>query len=89
LGHFGIPKLIWSNGSITSLASYIDEKGEYGLTQFAYGIVETPKTLKRIKKAFDSPEFRRLMESCSVGQSVINYKVIATFRKDFWKEFIK
>jgi hypothetical protein len=87
-GHFGIPKLIWSNGRISSVGSYIDVQGECGLTQFAYAIVDTPKNLNQIKKAFDSKEFRELMYACSVGQLMINYKIISTFRKDFWKEFV-
>jgi hypothetical protein len=87
--HFGIPKLIWSNGSITSLGSYIDDKGKYGLTQFAYAIVDKPEFLDKIKIAFDSKEFRKLMEYCAVGQYSINYKIIASFKKDFWKDFIK
>ena len=87
-GHFGIPKVIWSNGRISSVGSYIDETGEFGLTQFSYAIVDDIETLPLIKKAFDSNKFKRLMELCAVGQLTINYKVISTFRKDFWKEFI-
>jgi hypothetical protein len=87
-GHFNIPKLIWSNGRISSIGSYIDETGEFGLTQFAYAIVDNPKTLPLIKQAFDTPKFRRLMENCAVGQLTINYKVLSKFRKDFWKQFI-
>jgi len=87
-GHFGLTKLIWSNGRITSVGSVIDNEGEYGLTQFSYAIVDTPENLPYIKSAFDSKEFRKIMELCSVGDMSINRKVIATFRKDFWKEFI-
>jgi hypothetical protein len=87
-GHFGIPKLIWSNGRISSIGSYIDNDGNFGLTQFAYAIADDVKTLPLIKKAFDNPKFRKLMENCAVGQLTINYKVLSTFRKDFWKEFI-
>lgn len=86
--YFDIPKLIWSNGRISSIGSLIDNTGKYGLTQFAYAIVDTPENLPLIKKAFDTTEFRKLMESCAVGQLTLNYKVLATFRKDFWKEFI-
>jgi hypothetical protein len=87
-GHFGISKLIWSNGRISSIGSYVDETGEFGLTQFSYAIVDVPENLPLIKHAFDSVEFRNLMESCAVGQLTVNYKIISTFRKDFWKEFI-
>ena len=87
-GHFDIPKFIWSNGRISSIGSYIDETGEFALTQFSYGIIDEPKNLPLIKKAFDSIEFRKLMESCAVGQLTVNHKIISLFRKDFWKEFI-
>jgi hypothetical protein len=84
----GVPKLMWSNGSIKSVGSVIDADGTYGLTEFAYGISDTVATLTNIKAAFDSLKFRRLMESCAVSQSNVNYKVIALFRKDFWREFV-
>ena len=86
-GHFGIPKVIWSNGDVTHVGTIIDENGEYGLTQFSYAIVDD-RNLKNIKIAMDSKEFREIMENCSVAVMSINRKIIATFRKDFWKEFI-
>lgn len=86
--HFGTPKLIWSNGPIKNCGSIIDAKGKYGITQFAYAIVDAPKNLPLIKKAFDSKEFRNLMKACSVGQNYMNHKVISIFRKDFWKIFV-
>ena len=88
-GHFGIPKLIWSNGRITSVGSLIDANGEYGITEFAYAIIDIPENLPRIKHAFDHKNFRKLMEECSISDMSINRKVIALFRKDFWKEFLK
>jgi hypothetical protein len=87
-GHFGVPKLIWSNFRISSAGSLIDKNGDYGLTQFSYAIVDDPKILDNIKLAFDSLKFRKFMELCSVGDMSINRKVIATFKKDFWKEFL-
>jgi hypothetical protein len=87
-GHIGIKKFMWSNGRIKSIGSVIDKEGKYGLTQFAYGIVDKEENLENIKKAFDSNQFRRLMEYCAVCQLTVNYKIIALFKKDFWKEFI-
>ena len=87
-GHFGMSKLIWGNGRIKSVGSLVDSNGEYGLTQFCYAIVDTPENLPRIKQAFDNKDFRKLMEFCSVSNMSINYRIIALFRKDFWKEFI-
>jgi hypothetical protein len=87
-GHYGIPKFIWSNGRISSIGSYVDDKGEYGLTQFAYAIIDEPENLSKIKKVFDNKEFRNLMELCAVGQLTINYKVISIFKNDFWKNIL-
>lgn len=85
-GHFGIPKVIWSNGTSSV---HIDKNGEYGLTQFAYAIVDEPKNLPMIKKALESKKFIELMKSCALNNSHrYNHKVIALFRKDFWKEFV-
>lgn len=87
-GHIGIKKFMWSNGRIKSIGSVIDKEGKYGLTQFAYGIVDEEENFENIKKAFDSNKFRRLMEYCAVCQLTVNYKIIALFKKDFWKEFL-
>jgi hypothetical protein len=88
-GHYGVSKLIWSNGRISSIGSYIDINGDYGLTQFAYAIIDKPENLHKIKEAFDSKEFRKLMELCAVGQLTVNYKIISIFKKEFWKIFAK
>ena len=87
-GFIGLKKLMWSNGSIKSIGSVIDNEGKYGLTQFAYGIVDEGDNLENIKKAFDSYNFRRLMEYCAVCKYSVNYKIIGLFKKEFWKEFI-
>jgi superfamily II DNA or RNA helicase len=85
INHFGTPKLIWSNGA--KPGSLIDADGKYGLTQFAYAIVDTPTNLPCIKEVFDTSDFRYLMELCTFGQGHINYKVMKLFRKDAWKAF--
>jgi len=87
-GHFGIPKLVWSNFRISSAGSFIDEDGVYGLTQFSYAIIDDKDNLSDIKRAFDTKQFRDLMEICSVGDMSINRKVIGTFKKDFYKNFL-
>jgi len=87
-GHFGISKFIWSNGYIPSFGCIVDPKGEYGMTQFCYAIVDEPKNLDNIKKAFDSKAFRNLMFDCKMSENSLNRKVLALFRKDFYKDFI-
>ena len=87
-GHYGKPKVIWSNGRISSIGNYVDSNGEYALTQFAYAIVDSVENLNNIKTALDSKKFKNLMELCAVGQLTVNHKVVAKFKKDFWREFI-
>jgi hypothetical protein len=87
-GHFGIPKLIWSNGRIISVGSIIDSDGSYGLTQYSYAIVDKVENLEKIKNCFDSVNFRSLMEDCAVADMSVNRKIIQQFRKNFWEEFI-
>lgn len=81
-----VPKVIWSNG----LGTYpiVDVKGEYGLTQFAYAIVDEPINLKHIETALNNPMFIELMEYVKFQNNKYNYKVISLFKKDFWKAFI-
>ena len=86
-GHYEVPKFIWSNGRISSIGSYVDINGDYGLTQFAYAIVDKPENLQKIKEVFDTKDFRNLMELCAVGQLTVNYKVISIFKKKFWEIF--
>jgi hypothetical protein len=85
-GHFGISKVIFSNGTSYPI---IDKTGEYGLTQFAYGIVDTAENLENIQTALLSTKFIELMDRCQlIGKHRYAYKVISMFRKDFWKQFV-
>jgi hypothetical protein len=85
-GHFNIPKVIWSNGSATS--AILDENGEYGLTQFSYAIIDDPENLKNIQIALNNERFIEKIMLFKGLASIYNHKIIATFRKDFWKDFI-
>ena len=81
-----VPKVIWSNG----LGTYpiIDKSGEYGLTQFAYGIVDDVENLESIKKAMESTKFIDLMKYVKYTNNKYNYKIIGLFKKDFYKYFL-
>jgi len=86
-GHFGIPKVIWSNGAGTY--PIIDEKGKYGLTQFAYAIVDDKQNLEKIKEAMINKKFINLMKYLAFKEdNKYNYKIIALFKKDFYKYFL-
>ncbi|AYV80312.1 MAG: restriction-modification methylase [Gaeavirus sp.] len=86
-GHYKIPKLIWTNGRITSIGSIIDLTGKYALTNYAYAIIDKPTNLPKIQEVFDSNNFRDIMIMCSVNQMTINSKIISLFKHDFWKNF--
>ena len=81
-----VPKVMWSNG----LGTYpiIDKEGEYGLTEFCYGIQDKPENLEFIKNAMNDPEFINLMKYVAFTDHKYNYKIIGAFKKDFWKEFL-
>ena len=81
-----VPKVIWSNG----LGTYpiVDVKGEYGLTQFSYAIIDDIPNLKNIETALNNPKFIELMEYVKFQNNKYNYKVISIFKKDFWKLFL-
>ena len=59
-----------------------------GLTQFSYGIIDDKENLNNIKLSLENTNFIKLMEYVKFTNNKYNYKVIALFKKDFWKEFI-
>jgi len=67
---------------------YVDEDGEYGLTQWATGIVNEPQNLPKIAQVLDTPKFKELIQAMSMSKAEINPDVLSLFKKDFWKEFI-
>jgi len=81
-----VPKVIWSNGHGTY--PVVDVKGEYGLTQFSYAIIDGIPNLKNIETALNNPKFIELMEYVKFQDHKYNYKVISLFKKDFWKVFL-
>ena len=89
-GHFGVPKIIWSYGGAST--PIIDKTGEYGQVEFAYSIVDSVDNLENIKKAMMTDRFIKIMSlsdgTAGVGGQRYNSKIISTFRKDFWKDFI-
>ncbi len=85
-GHFGVPKVIFTNGAASQVIA--DITGEYGLTQFAYAIVDNPANLLNIKKALESKKFLELCECFRFTLDRYDDDIIGCFRKDFWKEFV-
>lgn len=86
-GHFNIPKLVCGMASSGS-NFFIDISGEYAMTQFSFGIIDDVENLEKIKIAMKSKKFQRVIECIPNNSNAINFKILKTFRKDFWKEFI-
>jgi peptide methionine sulfoxide reductase MsrB len=89
-GHFGITKLILGNGA--NPTCFIDENGEYGMTQFAFAIVDSLENLIKIKEVLESEKFAKVTQStkyvATAGNPLVYPKILKTFRKDFWREFV-
>lgn len=85
-GHFNIPKVVWGNGAS---GVFVDKNGEFGLTQFSQAIVDDVSNLENIQKALLSEKFIREVMGFkkSLGDKY-NRKIISSFRKNFWKNFI-
>ena len=81
---FNIPKVIWGNGA----TGFISDDGTYGLTQFAYGLVEPIENHNEIIKILNGKKFQNLIKMMAVSKEEINKNVIRLFKKDWWKEEI-
>ena len=85
-GHFNLPKVIFASGAS---GVFVDSEGDYGLTEFASAIVDKPENLENIKKALQTERFiRNIMGFKNSLGDKYNRKIISTFRKDFWKDFL-
>jgi len=85
-GHFGISKVIWSDGRGSP---FIDYEGKYGLTEFGYAIEDDKENLPKILETLLNKDFLKLMSYLIFKKAhKYNYKVIALFKKDFYKHFI-
>jgi len=89
-GHFGIPKIVLGNGA--NPTSTIDVNGDYGLTQFAFGIVDDINNLSTIQNVIKNEKFQKINKAtkyvATAGNPLVYPKIISLFRKDFWKDFI-
>lgn len=83
-GHFNKSKFIFSNGSGT----YLDIEGNYGLTQWAYCIYDSPENLKNIQKAFQTELFKNLISALKIDSSKYNIETMKLFKKNFYQEFL-
>jgi len=84
--HTNIPKVIWSNGSGLP---FIDYEGKYMITDFGYAIVDEKENLPKILEALLNKDFKKIMSYLIFKKNTkYNCKIIALFKKDFYKDFI-
>jgi hypothetical protein len=56
--------------------------------EYSFGITDVIDNLDKIKRALESDKFLKLMSSVKFTNNKYERRVIQTFKKDFWKEFI-
>ena len=89
--HFNKPKVILGYGANPTSAN--DENGNYGVTQYCFGIVDEVKNLQLIQKALHSKKFQKISNesvkyTATQGHPLIHPNIVSSFRKDFWKDFV-
>jgi hypothetical protein len=84
-GDYGVSKAICSNGG--GAFAIDDSEGRYGLSQFAYGIVDTPENVPLIVKALNSDKFKQLMQDLGAGNWIYLPNALRLLKKDFYKKF--
>lgn len=86
-GHFRIPKVIFGR---KCSGVFLDFDGRYGTAQDCTSIVDNVEKLSKISKALLNKKFIKISKNCDFGgaRDTYNRKIIALFRKDFWKEFL-
>jgi hypothetical protein len=83
-GHYGIPKFVFTNGA----GFYSDIKGEYGISQWGSGIVDTPENIPLIERVFRNAKFLEIKKAIQLDSSSYNIKIMRLFKKDFWQKFL-
>jgi hypothetical protein len=86
-GHFGVPKVILNFNEVQY--PYNDYKGEYGMSQIAFGIpITSKKEGDLILKAINTPEFKEIIKATKWGAFQTDYRMFNYFKKDFYTYFI-
>jgi hypothetical protein len=83
-GHYGVAKFIFTNGA----GFLCDTNGEYAISQWGSGIVDSVENLPLIERAFRNPRFQDIKRAIQLDSSNYNIKVMRLFRSDFWRAFV-
>ncbi len=84
---FGVSKVIFADNGCMSVI--IDMEGEYGTSEhILYVKVESIEEAQLLKKAIESEQFKDFIQSITLSNYQIDYKILSLLKKDFWKEFV-
>ena len=87
-GHFGVKKVImhWMGSYIDAI---VDDKGQYGMTQWAFGIeILNKEEGEKIKQSIKSSKFKKVWNAIEWYSGNQEWRVFKYFKKDFWKDFV-
>lgn len=87
-GMFNEPKICFCSGVFDGKRIYPDKNGDYGLTQFCFGLKYDVNEIDDIMKVLKSKKFNQLAEMTFISKTELNKNVIRLFKKDWWKEDI-
>ena len=90
-GHFGVKKIIFGNGANPTFI--LDKKGEYGMTQFSFGVlIDTIEEMESFDKVIKSGKLDFITKATKFvstnGNPVFYPKILPLLKKDFWKDYI-
>lgn len=78
-------KVMFSRGSCLTTKSIISD---LYTSPFSSGIIDDEEKLDVIKEAFDNPEFRMLMNYCSLVQGSMNTRVLKLLPREWYLRFL-
>lgn len=87
-GHFGKSKVLLNMNRNQYPVN--DFKGEYGMSQYTFGIpITTKEEGDQIVTAINSDRFKEIIKATKWGAFQTEYKMFKYFKPDFYKEFLK
>ena len=84
--HFGTPKLCFVDWQRSGIP-FADVNGDYGMCPTTFGLLDDTELLPRIGAAMHSKRFRKMMEAVRFNTHDWNIRLIAQFKRDFWRLF--
>jgi hypothetical protein len=81
---FDYPKVIFGDSGIYN--AVIDMEGKYGMTQHAMALrVDDLEMATELKKYIEGEEFKNILDACSWGNYMIDWRIFRYLKKDFYK----